>query len=98
MTRQRRWQLARAAAGLCAKCPEPRVNATHCEKHRVDHHASIKVGYARRRRPMMVLHLPNFVTVEQALDWLDSRGKTVRVCLTAGADGMIRGTALVRAA
>lgn len=46
---------------------------------------------------MIAIHLPSFDTVEAALDWLEAQGEIVRVCLSRGADGMIRGTALVRA-
>lgn len=35
VSRQRRWQLRRIAAGLCAICSEPAVNATYCDRHRL---------------------------------------------------------------
>ena len=36
MTRQRRWQLAQNARGLCAICPMPRVDDHHCAQHAKD--------------------------------------------------------------
>lgn len=45
---------------------------------------------------MYVVHLPSFDTVEDALDWVHAQGEVVRVCLLRGADGWIRGTALLK--
>lgn len=45
---------------------------------------------------MVAVHLPSFESVELALDWLETQGAIVRVCLMRGNDGMVRGTALVR--
>lgn len=33
MTRQRRWQKNRQAAGACISCGKPRTNATYCDFH-----------------------------------------------------------------
>lgn len=46
---------------------------------------------------MIALHLPSFETPTAALDWLHERYEVIRVALLPGADGQIRGTALVRA-
>lgn len=48
---QRRYQLRRAAAGLCRLCgaPEASPGLGYCEKH----HAS-QLGYAKRRRSQPV--------------------------------------------
>ena len=34
MTTQQKQQIRHRALGLCVSCKTPRVNATHCEKHR----------------------------------------------------------------
>jgi hypothetical protein len=45
---------------------------------------------------MIAIHLPSFATETEALDWLQRQGEVVRVVLTRGPDGLIRGNALVR--
>jgi hypothetical protein len=42
------------------------------------------------------LLVPSHATVDEAMDWLHQRGEVVRVCLMRGADGMVRGNAVVR--
>jgi hypothetical protein len=34
MSTQRTYQLKHKALGLCALCPRPAVNASHCKRHR----------------------------------------------------------------
>ena len=33
VSRQRLFQIKQLAKGLCALCPNPRINASHCEVH-----------------------------------------------------------------
>lgn len=46
---------------------------------------------------MLAILIPSFESPEAALDWVHAQGDVIRVCLMRGADGMIRGNALVRA-
>jgi hypothetical protein len=45
---------------------------------------------------MIALLVPSFETPEAAIDWIEAQGEPIRVCLMRGADGMIRGNALIR--
>lgn len=46
---------------------------------------------------MIAIHLPSFENEEAAIDWLyEHHPGYVRVVLYRGADGMVRGSALVR--
>lgn len=50
VSRQRVSQIRRVARGLCVKCPEQRINATHCERHRAEHNAKRLEKMRQRRR------------------------------------------------
>ena len=45
---------------------------------------------------MTAILVPSFETPEAALDWIELQGEPIRVCLMRGADGLIRGNALIR--
>jgi len=47
---------------------------------------------------MVAILIPSFETPEAAIDWVHAQGEVIRICLMRGADGMIRGNALVRLA
>jgi hypothetical protein len=44
---------------------------------------------------MTAILVPSFETPEAALDWIELQGDPIRVCLMRGADGLIRGNAIV---
>lgn len=44
---------------------------------------------------MIGILVPSFPDVEAALDWLETQGEVIRVCLMRGDDGMVRGNALL---
>jgi len=45
---------------------------------------------------VIIVHLPSFRTPDEALDWLDGQGETIRVYLMRGPDGMLRGSAVIQ--
>lgn len=47
---------------------------------------------------MRAVLIPSFDTVEEAIDWVEKHGTVVSVSLMRGADGKVRGNALVREA
>jgi len=47
MTRQRRWQIARKARGLCVICGRPAVTRTHCRRHNEMHKAYVRKSRGR---------------------------------------------------
>ena len=49
MVLQRKRRLEHIAAGYCAECSEPRVNARYCEKHRTLACQYKRDWYARQR-------------------------------------------------
>lgn len=44
---------------------------------------------------MIAIHLPSFSSVGDAFEWLEGRGRVVRLVLYRGPDGLVRGSALI---
>ena len=45
---------------------------------------------------MIAIVIPSCDSIEAALDYVGQHGHPIRVCLMRGADGKVRGNALVR--
>jgi len=66
VSRQRLWQRKQIANGQCTICTEPRVNGTHCQKHR---DKQLKLS-KRRYRDLHPNHKPHLPKAKwDAVDW-----------------------------